>query len=159
MMNDYPKFGVWPDGYYMTVNQFDGGPRLGRRRVAVFERSAMLSGLSARMIYIDVGAVTLAYGGMLPSTWMARPPPQARPTTSWSGTTAAWQGDPTDTLRIWEFKTDWANPLNTTFGANLSYDPNYTVTTSDVDPDLCGYSRSCIPQPGTPRAWMQSPTA
>ena len=23
-MNDYPKFGVWSDGYYMTINQFDG---------------------------------------------------------------------------------------------------------------------------------------
>ena len=22
LMNDYPHFGVWPDGYYMTVNQF-----------------------------------------------------------------------------------------------------------------------------------------
>lgn len=24
-MNDYPKFGVWPDGYYMSVNQFNPG--------------------------------------------------------------------------------------------------------------------------------------
>ena len=24
-MNDYPKYGIWPDGYYMTVNQFTNG--------------------------------------------------------------------------------------------------------------------------------------
>ena len=24
-MNDYPHFGIWPDAYYMTVNQFTGG--------------------------------------------------------------------------------------------------------------------------------------
>ena len=33
-MNDYPHFGVWPDGYYMTVNQFTGGTSLGRRRAS-----------------------------------------------------------------------------------------------------------------------------
>ncbi len=35
--------------------------------MAVFERAAMLAGLPARMIYFDIGAVTLSYGGMLPS--------------------------------------------------------------------------------------------
>ena len=24
-MNDYPKFGVWPNGYYLSVNQSSGG--------------------------------------------------------------------------------------------------------------------------------------
>ena len=51
-MNDYPKFGVWPDGYYMTVNQFDG-PGLSNwagAGVAVFERDRMLQGQPARMI-------------------------------------------------------------------------------------------------------------
>ncbi len=32
-MNDYPHLGVWPDGYYMSINQFDGTTvYLGRRR-------------------------------------------------------------------------------------------------------------------------------
>ena len=30
LMNDYPHFGVWPDGYYMSVNQFDGTTPAGR---------------------------------------------------------------------------------------------------------------------------------
>jgi len=50
MMNDYPKFGVWPDGYYMTVNQFNGGTfAWGGAGVAAFERTAMLAGLPATM--------------------------------------------------------------------------------------------------------------
>ncbi len=150
MMNDYPKFGVWPDGYYMTVNQFDGvSSTWGGAGVAVFERSAMLSGLSARMIYIDVGAETLAYGGMLPSDLDGPAPAAGTPNYFMEWDDSTWLGDPTDTLRIWEFKTDWANPLNTTFGANSSYDPNFKVATSDVEPELCGNARSCIPQPGT----------
>ena len=63
--------------------------------------------------------------------------------------TATWLGDPADTLRIWEFKTDWAVPANSSFGLNASYDPNLSLTTSNVDPDLCGYARSRIPQPDT----------
>ncbi len=47
------------------------------------------------------------------------------------------------------FTTDWAVPSNTTFGATPAYAPNFTIATANVDPDMCGYARSCIPQPGT----------
>jgi hypothetical protein len=56
--NDYPKFGVWPDGYYMSVNQFDGSTEdWSGAGVAVFNRTAMLNGLPATMIKFDPGAV------------------------------------------------------------------------------------------------------
>ncbi len=44
-MNDYPKFGVWPDGYYMAINQFAAmtGSWAGQG-VAVFEKDKMLAG-------------------------------------------------------------------------------------------------------------------
>jgi len=29
-MPDYPKFGVWPDGYYMSANRFASGQALSR---------------------------------------------------------------------------------------------------------------------------------
>src|SRR5438034_502509 len=42
--NDYPHFGVWPDGYYMTVNQFlTGGPFSGDG-IFAFDRAKMLVG-------------------------------------------------------------------------------------------------------------------
>ncbi len=150
LMNDYPKFGVWPDGYYMTVNQFNGGSEGWEGAgVAVFERSAMLVGSpSSRMIYLDLGAETLDYGGILPSDLDGPAPASGTPNyfVEWDDST--WLGDPTDTLRIWEFHTNWAVPANSTFGLNANYDPNYTIATQNVDPDLCNYSRNCIPQPG-----------
>ncbi|NWF64511.1 MAG: carboxypeptidase regulatory-like domain-containing protein [Chloroflexi bacterium] len=152
VMNDYPHFGVWPDGYYMTVNQFNGVSfAWAGAGVAVFEREQMLQGLSARMIYIDIGLVTLNYGGMLPSDLDGlNPPPVNAPNyfSEWDDST--WLGDPNDTLRIWEFNVDWVNTANTTFGLNSSYDPNLFIATSDIDPEVCaGFARSCIPQPGT----------
>ena len=62
-MNDYPKFGVWPDGYYATANQFIGNSWAGTG-VAAFERSQMLNGGPARMVYFDLGVSD--WGGMLP---------------------------------------------------------------------------------------------
>ena len=150
MMNDYPKFGVWPDGYYMTVNQFNGTSMAwGGAGVAVFERDAMLLGQPARMIYIDIGQVTKDYGGMLPSDLDGPVPPAGSPNYFMEWDDSSWLGDPQDMLRIWEFHTDWANPANTSFGVNASYDPNLMIATSNLDPDLCNYSASCIPQPGT----------
>ncbi len=152
LFNDYPHFGVWPDGYYMTVNQFNGTTDVWEGAgVAVFERTVMLSGgLGARMIYIDTGPATAnSYGGMLPSDLDGPAPAVGTPNYFMEWDDSTWLGDPTDTLRIWQFHTDWAIPANTTFGANASYDPNLKIATTNVDPNMCGYARSCIPQPGT----------
>ncbi len=150
MMNDYPKFGVWPDGYYMTVNQFAGDNfAWGGAGVAVFQRDAMLKGQPALMIYIDLGEETQDYGGILPSDLDGPPPPEGSPNYFVEWDDSSWLKDSQDTVRIWEFHTDWANPANTTFGADGSYAPNFMIPTSDVDPNLCNYNLSCIPQPGT----------
>jgi hypothetical protein len=152
-MNDYPKFGVWIDGYYMSVNQYTkhgSNYTYAGVGVAVFERDSMLAGLSARMIYIDVGAVNINYFGMLPSDLDGPAPTVGTPNYFVEWDDSSWiSGDTTDNLRIWEFKTDWANPSNTTFGLNSSYGPNQILATANVDPNMCNYSQSCIPQPGT----------
>ena len=150
LMNDYPKFGVWPDAYYMTANQFDlnnNGAWAGAG-VFAFERSAMLTGDNARMIYINVGDKNLNYGGMLPADLDGAAPPEGTPGYFVEWDDSSWLNDPQDTLRIWEFHINWDDPSSSTFGANSSYDPNYMVATGDVDPNMCGYSRNCIPQPG-----------
>ena len=69
-VNDYPHFGVWPDAYYMSINQFDGNTfeYAGAGAVA-FERDKMLAGLPARTVYFDVDGGNQAFGGMLPSDW------------------------------------------------------------------------------------------
>ena len=41
---DYPKFGVWPDGYYVTYNMFQRGWHCLRQRPARWNRAAMLTG-------------------------------------------------------------------------------------------------------------------
>ena len=150
-LNDYPKFGVWPDAYYMTVNQFDANNNYAwaGAGVAAFDRAAMLAGdPNAVMVYIDTGTVTTDYGGMLPADLDGTAPPNGTPGYFIEWDDSTWLGDPADTLRIWEFHVDWNAPANSTFGADANYTPNATVQTADVDPDMCGFDRNCIPQPG-----------
>ncbi len=148
--NDYPHLGVWPDGYYMSINQFgpDPYPYLGAGAV-VFERTAMLSGAAARMIYFDIGAVTLNYFGMLPTDLDGPAPAAGTPNYFMEWDDSSWLGDPADTLRVWEFHVDWTTPANSTFGLNASFDPNLKIPSANVNPDMCSGARNCIPQPGT----------
>jgi hypothetical protein len=148
--NDYPKFGVWPDGYYMSVNQFNtaGTSYLGVGAV-VFERLAMLNGNPARMVYFDIGAVNRNFSNMQPSSLDGPAPLAGTPNyfAEWDDST--WLGDSADTMRVWNFHVDWNTPANSTFGTSATYTPNQLIPTANVDPNMCNYSRNCIPQPGT----------
>jgi hypothetical protein len=101
--NDYPKFGVWPDGYYGTYNMFRGNAFLGSK-VCAFERDKMLSGAAARMQCFDVAN----QGGILPSDLDGPTPPPA-------GAPNYLTNFGSDTLNLWKFHVDWANPTASTF--------------------------------------------
>ena len=66
-MNDYPKFGVWPEAYCATYNMFQhtlfGWSFVGAKACA-FDRHKMLAGLAATQQCFDLGT---SYGGLLPS--------------------------------------------------------------------------------------------
>ncbi len=143
-MNDYPKLGVWPDGYYMSINQFNGGNTWGGAGVVVFERDKLLNGdSSATFQYFDLESVNNNYGGMLPSDLDGdTPPPAGSPNYFVEVDDSSWIG-PSDAMRIWKFHVDWNTPGNTTFGINGN--PNFTIPVASWTP-ACS---SCVPQPNT----------
>jgi hypothetical protein len=68
---DYPKLGVWPDGYYMSVNIFSGNSFVGGGAL-VFDRVHMIGGQAATAQ--GFGPLGAAYGGTsAPSIPMSRP--------------------------------------------------------------------------------------
>lgn len=145
-MNDYPKLAVWPDGYYMSMNQFNQTTlSWGGAGAVVFERSAMLTGGLARSIYFDLYSVNANLGGMLPSDWdggTANPPPSNTPNIFAEIDDNAW-GYSDDQIWLWQFQTNWGTPASSTF-TSLG-----TLPTAAFDTNMCGYARACIPQPGT----------
>ncbi len=142
-MNDYPHFGVWPDGYYMTVNQFsEGSLNWAGAGVFAFERDAMLQGNAAQMVYFDLYGVNSMFGGMLPSDLDGSTLP---PTGAPNYFAEVDDGSP-DAMRLWAFHVDWNTPANSTFG--ISGQPNAVLPVAPFT-QLCPYTRNCIPQPGT----------
>ncbi|NBD35243.1 MAG: hypothetical protein GVY30_04500, partial [Chloroflexi bacterium] len=143
-MNDYPKFGVWPDAYYMTANQFLHGGSWAGAGVFAFERERMLRGEPANMIAFDLANVNINFGGMLPTDFDgAQPPPAGAPNYFIEVDDSAWLGDAQDTMRLWAFHVDWETPGNSTFGLNGL--PNQKLPVANYDP-LCVETWECIPQ-------------
>jgi hypothetical protein len=143
-LNDYPKFGVWPDGYYMAINQFKCNVARcswAGQGVVVFERDQMLLGQQARMVYFDLYSLDPNLGGMLPSDLDGPTPPSGAPNYFSQMDDDAWGYSP-DQLQVWEFHVDWASPTNSTFTRVAQ------LGTAVFDSNMCGYSRNCIPQPG-----------
>jgi hypothetical protein len=154
---DYPKIGVWPDGYYMTANEFPTNSETSSGAGAfVFERSQMLQGLPARYVFFDESLHNppgAQYIGQLPGDLEGSTlPPTGQPDLF------AEVDDPstipTDAgffMRLWKFHVDWANPANSTFGNNG--DPNYKLQVAAFVRPQCvyGYGPNCVPQKGGPQ--------
>lgn len=137
--NDYPKFGVWPDGYYMTDNQF-GPTSFQGAGVFAFDRQKMLQGdPTAGYIYFSFPTNT---GGMLPADFdgLIAPPPGAP---NYFAQFAANEfGAPADALRIYEFHADFAKPSLSTFRER----PESPVPVAAFDPSAPD-GRNTVPQP------------
>jgi len=159
---DYPKFGVWPDGYYMSANLFPDTPVcVGGTSPAgtpctvdsncagggkcdtqdglgiAFERDKILNGQSARMRgFVD----TVLAGNMLPADYDG--PPASAPAV---GTPNPFVGPhPTQLLlRIRQFDSNWS-------GASATLSNPLSLSIADYDPTVCSDAKAqCVPQPGT----------
>ena len=139
--NDYPKLGVWPDGYYTTYNIFNNGNTFAGAKVCAFDRTSMLSGLAATQQCFQLSS---SFGGLLPSDVDG-----ASATLGAGGSGLPPAGTPnlvfnfgTNALNVWKFHVDWANSANTTFTGPTSI----AVASFSA---ACSGGGTCIPQPGT----------
>jgi len=127
--NDYPKLGVWPDAYYITYNIFTS--TFQGSKLCAFDRAKMLTGAAATQQCFQLSS---SFGGVLPSDL--------------DGATAPPAGSPnfmvnfgSNSLNLWKFHVDWANPANTT----LTGPTNIPVAAFTA---ACG-GGACITQPST----------
>ncbi|MGE5276847.1 MAG: carboxypeptidase regulatory-like domain-containing protein, partial [Acidobacteriota bacterium] len=134
---DYPHFGVWPDAYYMTENQFIGNTFAGGGAFA-FDRTKMVAGdPTASYVYFDEALVAPGVEGQLPSDFDGAVVPPAGTPNLFIDFKADEFGDPADALRIFEFHADFDNPGSSTFTARpdvplAAFDPRDTATRTAV---------------------------
>ena len=129
--NDYPKLGVWSDGYYFSFNMFSGNRFVGARACA-FDRSAMLAGSPASQICFQLSS---AFGGLLPSDLDGAAAPPA-------GSPNFYVAFGSNSLNLWKFHVDFATPANSTFTGPTSI-PVAAFAAA------CSGGGTCIPQAGT----------
>ncbi|HVS73983.1 MAG TPA: hypothetical protein VHE23_01060 [Candidatus Acidoferrales bacterium] len=127
---DYPKLGVWSDGYYASFNMFSGNTFVGARACA-FNRTAMLAGAAATAVCFQNSS---SVANLLPSDL--------------DGATAPPAGSPnffvrfaSNSLNLFRFHVDFATPANSTFTGPVS------IPVAAFSPACNG--GACIPQPGT----------
>ena len=133
---DYPKIGIWPDGYYMSNNVFNtaGTSFLGPQPI-VFQRSAMIAGTSAAQSISPTGPLGSAVGPMLPADidGMTLPP---------SGAPETYIGFPASgNYEVYHFHVDFNTPANSTW-------TTFATPAAAAFTALCTAGRSCVPQPG-----------
>lgn len=151
---DYPKFGLWPDAYYMSANQFDaGGLLFAGSAFFAFNRNKMLAGEpDATYIYTDTCPGGLGdqceISGLLPSGMDGFvPPPPGAPNT-FAYFTADEYYDPADAVRLFDFHVDFNEPSRSTV-AERSESPMPVAAFSPMVP--------WIPQRGTGTGWWLDP--
>jgi len=142
-MGDYPKLAVWPDGYYMSTNQFKSNATAwGGTGAFAFESAQMQIGGTATMVYFNNSTDNI--GGLLPSNLQgSATPPANEPNYFVQAADNAWGYTATDQLRVWKFTVNWASPGSSTFKVVKN------LNTDAFDTNMCNYSRDCIAQPGT----------
>lgn len=129
-MPDYPKFGVWPDGYYMTINRFTP-PFLtfAGAAVCIFDRNAMINGFpTATRVTFNLSS---SYGSLLPADADGAVTPP-------TGSPNYLANIGTNVLRIWQAHVDWSSVSSSTLSLVQ------TLTTSSFSS-----SGITINQPGT----------
>jgi len=117
-IHDFVKFAVWPDGYYMSSEEFIGADFSGHGLFA-FDRQKMLNGdPTAGFVYFNrpLPAVSsVRKGNFLPADLDGlRPPPVGTPNL-FVTYLADEYGDAFDGLRLFEFRANFADPLSSTF--------------------------------------------
>ncbi len=126
-MPDYPKFGVWTDGYYMTTHKFN--PSFIGAGITILDRDAMIAGeVDAEMIEFHVGS---GFYGVLAADFDGETLPPA-------GSPNYLLDVVSNSLRMWEVSIDWEIPDNSSLNG-LGLLPTQPFSTNGIS----------IAQPGT----------
>ncbi|MFK8010879.1 MAG: proprotein convertase P-domain-containing protein [Marinicellaceae bacterium] len=143
---DYPKYGVWPNAYYMGSNESE--PTL-----YAFDRANMLQGNAATLQSFNAsGLAGFGFQMLTPADLDGSTPPDAnapglflrhRDTES-HGAGSCPNAGSGDCIEIFEFDVDWATP------GNSSLTGPTMIEVTDFDSNLCGLtSFNCFPQSGS----------
>ncbi len=140
---DYPKFGVWHDGYYMTMEEYVGDAYKGEA-VMVFDRQNMLQGKSAGVNYHGLAKLK-GLTVLLPSDIDGAAAPADMPNYLVALDNNAANGLPTNKLRLFAVQADFSSDKST--GSIIENSP---LAVAPFQASVCAKATqisTCISQP------------
>ncbi len=145
---DYPKLGIWPDGYYVSINLYNNGIGAGGKfqgaYVCALNRNALLAGNPAPTIICF--QLSASYQSLLPADFDGSTQPPTNPPSP-----NFFLNLGTNALNFWKFYADFSQPSKSTITVPTSIPvANFA--------EACGgggangsAGGNCIPQLGTNR--------
>ena len=135
------RLGIWPDAYYVTVNQVDGFADAGFG-IYAFDRQEMLDGSPASFLYVTPGVeFPETLWGLPADLDDADGPPSGAPNVTAAVGHPALDGSPSPVLHTWRFDPDFLDPPSTTF------EGPFDIPMEDFSPLECGSpTQGCVPQ-------------
>jgi hypothetical protein len=103
---DYPKLYIWPDAYYITVNELSGGNKCAGYAL---ERNAILAGAPDFQVYrFEMpNYLAIQYQPATGANWEGgTPPPAGAPGYIFRVYDDAWDGG-MDQLQVWQIHVNW----------------------------------------------------
>jgi hypothetical protein len=151
-LGDYPKFGLWPDAYYFTVNLFSNAGFIGFR-VFALNRNSMINGGPANTIAFSVTGASagLAYCLVPAGFRTGSPPPGGREEFLLAIDSPSSAGVILNQVHAWKLHVDFVNPANSTFGIGPNHQRNAEITVNGFTDAFTDTSTDLVPQPDTTR--------
>ena len=139
---DYPKYAVWPDGYYVTTNE--SAPA-----VYALDRAKMLAGQAATFQRFTAPSLSgFGFQALTPADLDGNTPPPPGSDAFFVRHRDDELSPPavagSDQLEVWQLHADFTTPANSVFSMATS------IAVAEFNSNLCGVANvDCIPQPGT----------
>lgn len=136
---DFPKFGVWPDGYYMSIHLY-GRYGYKQQGIIAFDRDNMLAGAPARELIFFVAPRLF---GLLPSDVEGTTPPPAGAPNYLVVLKDDNTGAKSDRIFMFAFFVNWNDPTHSSIEGAANF------PTQPMNSNLCHGGFYCLPQKGT----------
>ena len=129
-IGDYPKFGLWNDGYYLSVNLFSNNTTFNGVRVYALDRASMINGGAANTIAFSILPADLGdQYSLVPATFRAgSPPPAGQDEWFMNVNSSAVAGTVETQVFVRRFNADFVTPANSYFGVGATHAPDGIIT-------------------------------
>src|SRR6478672_4397020 len=123
-LGDYPKFALWPDAYYFTVNLFSNNTTFNGVRVFALDRASMINGTGApnpTAVAFTISPATLGDTySLVPATFRTGSAPAAgTPEYLLAIDSPGSAGVTLTAIHAWRFHVDFVTPANSTLGLGV----------------------------------------